>query len=209
MRIKVMKKLVKKKGTGKETLKKEEGQKIMTVCEKLGKICQSERRLVEKKKREAYKRLGAELWLLYREKADDIFAQKKIMDILKEIERYEVDLDKIHVDKGSRGKEEEHRTMMKDAIKNLTNNDSRIRKASIRIIERLSAKEAIPQLIGLLDDPDETIRAQAAFLMHQLVNKAEKQKVVKPDKTKKSTTENASADKKPQQKKKKRGRKKI
>lgn len=152
-----------------------EDKEIITICKKLGNFCKSDRERIKERRRVVFTRLGAQIWSLYQEKVNDtVFENERVKPILDELKRCEQGQYRITAEKAARRKKDEQRNMLKNAVSNLKSKDSRIRMASLRIINKIGDEKTIPCLSNVLKDPDASVRRFAAGVMHKLVNSEER-----------------------------------
>jgi len=143
----------------------------MTICKRVGNICGGEIKRLEKKKKKAVSRLGTEIWSLYGGKVfKSVFEQDAVKKLVREIEGYDRELDELRKKDEARKKAKARKAMIKKARTDLKSRSFDVRKAAIRVMDKLGDKSAIPYLNMVLDDKEKEIRESAAKVLHKLVN---------------------------------------
>jgi len=182
----------------------------MTICKKVGDICGSRLRRLKTKKKKAVSKLGVEIWGLYEGKIfKSVFEQDRVKELVSEIEGYDKEIQELKKEIETRRKEKERRAIIKAARADLKSKDPGIRKAAIRVLDKLGDKSSIPYLNKVLDDPEKEVRESAAKVLHKLVNTVastapvtEEEKLPEPEEENQEEPEEQTA-KPPARKKKK------
>jgi len=180
----------------------------MTICKKVGDICGSRLRRLKTKKKKAVGKLGTEIWNLYEGKIfKSVFEQDGVKELVSEIEDYDKEIQELKKEIETRRKEKERRAIIKAARADLKSKDPGIRKAAIRVLDKLADKSSIPYLNKVLDDPEKEVRESAAKVLHKLVNTvAAESPVIEEKKMPETETEEEETEEqtaKPQARKKK------
>lgn len=145
--------------------------KTVTICEKVGSVCKKRIARLERKKKDAFTRLGVELWNLYQKKVlKSVFEQNKVKKLIVELEGHEGEIQRIETEMEVKKKMREKRASLRKAKADLKDEDPRVRKAAIRTLYKIGGNTAIPYLNKALDDSDEEIRESAASILQKLVD---------------------------------------
>lgn len=140
-------------------------------------------RRYEKKQRRVFARLGAEIFQLNKEKAEDIWGQSKVNELIGELAEAEQHLQEIRQATEAEGFEKGNEAIYKRALADLKNAASRKRLNAIRVLEKLGKKQGIVYLSEVLKDTDEAIRMRAAVAINRLtrITSTTAEKVSKKD----------------------------
>jgi len=142
-----------------------------TLCRKVSSICKPATARIEEKRRDVFARLGAETWNLYQAKVfKSVFQQEKVKKLVEEIEQYEEEIQKEKEAIVAQKKTEWHRALLRKARTDLKSKDAKTREATIRALDKLGDRAAIPYLDRVLNDPDAQVRRRAVDALHKLVD---------------------------------------
>ena len=143
----------------------------MTICSRVGNICRSGLTRLERRKQRAIRKFGVEIWKLYQEKIfKSIYEQDRVKELVAELSGYEKEIKEIKEKITEQKKQRERRSAIRKAGADLNNKDPNVRKAAIRVLDKLLGKEALSYLNKALKDPDPGVSRRAAETMHRLVD---------------------------------------
>jgi HEAT repeat protein len=123
---------------------------------------------LEEKEKIDFIKLGKEVFSKKSEKPEYIFEAGNIKEILTEIKEIEVDKRKIQEKLEDQKRKEEEAKIIKRAVKNLNSPNYRTRLVALQVLGRVSAKETIPEVQKMLEDPSQEVRTQAAEVLKLL-----------------------------------------
>jgi len=148
-----------------------------TICGRLGNLCGFELARLEKKREQIIAELGNEVWCLYHDKIyKSVFEQDTVKELVSKLNACEKEIKRIENELEAQRKKKEKKAALKEALSELKNKDPKVRKAAIRVIEKMNGNDAVKYLNKALKDKDSEVRKRAAEALKSVVNRTKSRK---------------------------------
>lgn len=125
---------------------------------------------MEMERREDFARLGGEIFRLKGREIEGIVPGEKVKEIVAKLSLDEVRIGEIRDQMRSQQKKMQEMAVFKHAMLHLRASDPRVRRAALRVLEKLQMKECMSEVVALLEDSDAEVRIQAQGLIQKLTH---------------------------------------
>ncbi|MCB4756629.1 MAG: HEAT repeat domain-containing protein [Elusimicrobia bacterium] len=122
----------------------------------------------ELKRKDDFSRLGAEVYRLKGIELEQMFPEEGVKAALNRLRHDQDRIEEITLQMSAQKKHMREMAVYRNAMDQLRNIDPTVRKAALKVLLRLRMPEALPRISELLNDPDETVRAEALKVFDEL-----------------------------------------
>lgn len=150
------------------------------ICSRIGNLfkrVKGDSRLAhwEVKRKDDFAELGGEIYKLKGKNLESILEEEKVKKILEKVEEDQSEIQKIKDAITDQHKKMQRMVVYKHSMRQLQNPEPNVRRAALRVLERLNDRRAVPEVVALLSDPDAGVRAQARQVIHKIAGPKEKE----------------------------------
>jgi len=119
-----------------------------------------------------FTRFGKAVFKLVKEKAGNIWQRKEVKGFLQELGKCEAEIEWIKAQISEIEERSREQNNYRKAILNLSSKEKGVRLAALKSLERLGEKDSVPILIKRLEDPDLSVRGEAARVLRKIIDRA-------------------------------------
>lgn len=125
---------------------------------------------MEIERKEDFAKLGGEVFRLKGREIEGLVPGEKVKEIVAKLSLDEARISEIRDQMRSRQKKMQELVVYKHAMLHLKAADPKVRRAALRVLEKLQMKECMPEVVVLLEDKDAEVRIQAQGLIQKLTH---------------------------------------
>ncbi len=123
---------------------------------------------IEVTQKENFAKLGGELFRLKGREIEGLVPGEKVKEIIAKLSLDEARIGEIKNQMRTQQKKMQEMVVYKHAMLHLRVSDPRVRRAALRVLEKLEMRECVSEVVALLEDADAEVRIQAQGLIQKL-----------------------------------------
>lgn len=122
----------------------------------------------ELKRKDDFAKLGEELFRRKESELERLVPDEDFKAVLQRVRKAQDRIRGIEDDRQAQNKRMREMTVFRHAAAQLRSPEPRIRRAALRVLEKLNRSEALPHIASLLKDPDDEVRARAREAINKI-----------------------------------------